>query len=82
MDIEGGELPALCNSESFLFGTAQKLKIACCVYHRVNDAETIEKILKNCGFSITYSSGYILTDFLDESMLPSLRKGVIRAVKN
>lgn len=81
MDIEGGELPALQGCRAFLKTTAQKLKIACCVYHRVNDAEMIEQLLKDCGFSVSYSSGYVLTDFLDESMLPSLRKGVIRAVK-
>lgn len=82
MDIEGGELPALQGCQVFLKTTSKKLKIACCVYHRVNDAEMIERLLKESGFAISYSSGYILTDFLDESMLPSLRKGVIRAVKN
>lgn len=82
MDIEGGELPALQGCQDFLKTTSQKLKIACCVYHRVNDAERIGQLLKESGFAVSYSSGYVLTDFLDESMLPSLRKGVIRAVKN
>lgn len=82
MDIEGGELPALSGCASFLGETNQKLKLACCVYHRVSDAEMMEKLLKDCGFSVSYSSGYILTDFLDDSKLPSLRKGVIRAEKN
>ena len=82
MDIEGGELPSLQGCQAFLKTISQKLKIACCVYHRVNDAEMIEQLMKTCGFSVSYSSGYVLTDFLDESMLPSLRKGVIRAVKN
>lgn len=82
MDIEGGELPALQGCQVFLKTTSKKLKIACCVYHRVNDAEIIEQLLKDGGFTVSYSSGYVLTDFLDESMLPSLRKGVIRAVKN
>ena len=82
MDIEGGELPALQGAERFLKTTDQRLKLAVCVYHRVNDAESIEKLLKDCGFSISFSSGYVLTSFLDDSLLPTLRKGVIRAKKN
>lgn len=82
MDIEGGELTALQSAEHFLKETTKKLKIAACVYHRVNDAEMIESLLKECGFSISYSSGYILTNFMDNTLLPTLRKGVIRAEKN
>ena len=82
MDIEGGELKVLQDAERFLLHTTQKLKIACCVYHRASDAENIEALLRRCGFSVGYSEGYMLTDFLDESMLPSFRKGVIRALKN
>jgi len=82
MDIEGGELPSLLGAERFLKTTKQKLKLAACVYHRVNDAEIIGKLLKECGFSYTFSSGYILTGFLDDSLLPTLRKGVVRAEKN
>ena len=82
MDIEGGELPALQSAEPFLKATDQKLKIACCVYHRVNDAEKIEDLLRANGFAVSFSSGYILTDYLDDSLLPTLRKGVARAVKN
>lgn len=81
MDIEGGELPAIQGCQAFLQKTTQKLKVACCVYHRVNDAAMIEQLMKDCGFSVSYSSGYVLTDFLDESMLPTLRKGIIRAEK-
>jgi hypothetical protein len=82
MDIEGGELPALQGAERFLKTTNQKLKLTACVYHRVNDAEMIEKLLRDCGYSTSFSSGYILTDFLDDSLLPTLRKGVIRAIKS
>lgn len=82
MDIEGGELKVLQDAEQYLSHTTQKLKIACCVYHRTSDAENIEALLRRCGFSVSYSEGYMLTDFLDDTMLPSFRKGVIRAVKN
>jgi len=82
MDIEGGELLAIKDAEQILKTTKQKIKIACCVYHRIDDAENIKLILKRCGFSVSFSSGYILTDFLDESKLLSFRKGVIYATKN
>lgn len=82
MDIEGGELKVLQDAEQYLSRTTQKLKIACCVYHRTSDADNIETLLRRCSFSVSYSEGYMLTDFLDDAMLPSFRKGIIRAVKN
>lgn len=82
MDIEGGELIALQGAERFLSETKQKIKMACCVYHRPSDEKDIAALLERCGFTVSYSTGYVLTDFLDESMLPSFRRGVIRASKN
>lgn len=80
MDIEGAEVDVLSGSKEFL-STRKKVKIACCTYHRVSDAATIGKLLSEIGYSCSLSHGFVLTSFLDRVGIPTLRKGVIRAIK-
>ena len=79
MDIEGAEIDVLKSSLDFLQNTKKRIKLAICCYHRRNDAQEIEKMIKEIGYSYSYSDGYILASFFDSSDIPSLRRGVIRA---
>jgi len=80
MDIEGGELDVLRSSLDYIMGQS-KLKFACCTYHRIFDADDIKRLFDSIGYSCSFSTGYILTSFLDSSGVPTLRRGVIRAKK-
>ncbi len=79
MDIEGYETQVIGASKDFL-ENHPKVKVACCTYHKANDAETLEKIFQSYGYEITFSDGYML--FRPDSLTPPyFRKGVIRAQK-
>lgn len=78
MDIEGAEADVLNSNQSF-FQSENFIKIACCTYHKKQDAETISKILKKWDFSSHFSDGYMLY-FVDKDFIPPyFRKGLIRA---
>lgn len=76
MDIEGNERFVLESSRDFL--KANKVKLACCVYHRQDDADYISKLLTGLGYSVSFSDGYMLPT-LNGIHFPYFRKGVIRA---
>lgn len=76
MDIEGNERGVLASSADFL--RRNKVKLSCCVYHRQDDAEVISAMLKEMGFSLRYSDGYMLPLFND-IVCPYFRRGVVYA---
>ena len=76
MDIEGGERAVLATSADFL--RRHKVKLSCCVYHRQDDAEVISGMLKELGFSLRYSDGYMLPS-LGDIVFPYFRHGVVHA---
>ena len=57
------------------------IKIACCTYHRQDDADTIEKIYNEIGFHYEYSDGYILFSLDPNQKPPYFRHGIIRGWK-
>ena len=73
MDIEGWEQTVIRASRDFL--TSHMVKLSVCTYHRQEDAETISAMLKDMGFSVRFSDGYML--FGNQS--PYFRKGMIYA---
>lgn len=77
MDIEGAEeLVVKGNAEFF---KNNSIKIACCTYHKKEHFEIISKVLKEWGYSISASDGYMLC-FMDSNFTPPyFRKGIIRA---
>lgn len=81
MDIEGCEHLVIKSSVKFLAGI-KNAKIACCTYHRDNDFSEISAMLKDFGFSIEASDGYMIFPFGDELRPPYFRKGVLRAKNN
>jgi hypothetical protein len=79
-DIEGFELKAIVGGERIL--SSRKLKVAITTYHRQNDAEQLEKVLKNKGFTISYSKGFVVCMWDKALTFPYLRKTLIRAVRD
>jgi hypothetical protein len=80
MDVEGAELLVLTGAERLL-RNSKHIKIAACTYHRQDDAEKIEKVLSNMGFSIEFSKGYMIYKYDKFLGAPYLRKGLIRGEK-
>lgn len=77
MDIEGAEERVIKGNAEFFI--SNPIKIACCTYHKNEHFENISKILKEWGYSVSTSDGYMLC-FMDNSFTPPyFRKGVIRA---
>lgn len=76
MDIEGAEISALKGAEKTLKN--KKVKWAVCTYHRKNDANDIENIMKENDIEYEYSSGYLILPYDLQHEYPYFRKGVIR----
>lgn len=78
MDIEGAEICALKGAREMLRSGYIK-KCAVCVYHNVNDAKKIEKLLPN--YTKAYVDGYIMSAIwrLHDLKYPYWVKGVLRA---
>jgi hypothetical protein len=81
MDIEGYEHLVIKSSIKFLAGK-KNAKIACCTYHRHSDFNEISAVLKENGFSVEASDGYMIFPFGGELQPPYFRKGVLRAKSN
>jgi hypothetical protein len=80
IDVDGAEAMVL-NSCYDVFKDPGHLKIALCTYHKNNDEKDFTLLLKNYGFSVTPSKGYMI-HFYDKKMkAPYLRRGLIRAVR-
>ena len=76
MDIEGGERDVLDSSRDFLLNN--KVKLVCCVYHRQGDEQYIVPRLKDMGFSVAVSPGYMLVP-MGGIRYPYFRHGVVYA---
>jgi hypothetical protein len=62
--------------------SAKNLRLSLCTYHRENDARDLDLMLKQHGFSTSYSDGYMFFVYGDEPLKePYLRRGIIRAEK-
>jgi hypothetical protein len=79
-DIEGNEKKLLLGAKRVLSGNNIKLSICC--YHNQEDQEEFSKILRNYGFDIQYSKGYMLLWMQVPCKKPYFRKGIIYGSKN
>ena len=79
MDIEGAEISVLKASKDFL-QNEKNLKLACCTYHRANDAEIMEKFFNELGYSTEFSDGFTLT-LAYKLEYPYFRRGVLCAFR-
>jgi hypothetical protein len=80
IDVDGAEASVLksCNE---VFNTQKPLKVALCTYHKNNDENDFTLLLKNFGFSIATSKGYMIHYYDKKMKAPYLRRGLIRAVR-
>jgi predicted RNA methylase len=82
-DIEGAEAKLLAGAKRLL-SEAVPLKIALCTYHKHNDAEILNRMLKENGFHTEFSRGYVMYYAYDNLFARNplnLRKCLIRATK-
>lgn len=77
IDIEGDEIKVLKGNRDFLTKFSS-IKIACCTYHNNEDANCIQNILNEYGFSTSFSDGYMIFVHDENIKPPYFRRGVIR----
>lgn len=80
IDVEGSEYSVLTGANSVL-GRGGDIRVACCTYHRQNDADLFERFFKNLNYNTEFSEGYMLFHFDETIKPPYFRKGLIRARK-
>lgn len=80
IDVDGAESVVL-NSCNAVFDTGESFKIALCTYHKNNDEKDFTILLKDFGFGITPSKGYMINYYDKKMKAPYLRRGLIRAVR-
>lgn len=76
MDIEGWERLVIESNAAFF--SSAKVKLSCCVYHRQDDAQVIDEMLKSYGYKTRFSPGYMLS-MMNGIHYPYFRHGVIYA---
>ena len=76
MDIEGWERLVIKSNADFF--TSARVKLSCCVYHRQDDADVIDEMLKGYGYKTRFSPGYMLS-MMNGIHYPYFRHGVIYA---
>lgn len=81
IDVDGAEAQLLKGCDEVLCNQ-KSVKIALCTYHKKNDENDFTKLLKDKGFDISYSKGYMIF-YADNITMeaPFLRRGLIRATK-
>ena len=80
VDVDGAESVVL-NSCDKIFKDQNPFKIALCTYHKNNDEKDFTLLLKDYGFHITPSKGYMINYYDKKMKAPYLRRGLIRAVR-
>src|SRR5690606_22465455 len=82
-DVEGAEAQVLRGASRTLTSQPQ-IKVGICTYHRQEDAGILEPMLKQSGFSTSFSDGYMLYYYGRTNVVrePYLRKAVLRAVRD
>ena len=80
IDVDGAESVVL-NSCTELFKSGKRLKMALCTYHKNNDEIEFTALLKELGFTVTPSDGYMINYYDKKMKAPYLRRGLVRAVR-
>lgn len=78
IDVDGNELNVL-NGAKEILETGMPLKTALCTYHKNDDEKDFTLLLKESGFTVTPSRGYMIHYYDKKMKAPYLRKGLIRA---
>lgn len=80
IDVDGAESVVLSSCEK-VFNSHGKFKIALCTYHKHDDEKDFTRLLKDYGFTVTPSKGYMINYYDKKLKSPYLRRGLIRAVR-
>jgi hypothetical protein len=80
MDVEGSESLVLNGAKNML-NRNNDIRVACCTYHRHEDANLFVDFFKSINYQIEFSDGYMLLYFDDTIKPPYFRRGLIRAKK-
>lgn len=80
IDVDGAESVVLESCRAIFSGPGP-LKVALCTYHKNNDEKDFNTILKDYGFIVTPSKGYMINYYDKKMKAPYLRRGLIRGVK-
>jgi hypothetical protein len=81
IDVDGAESVVLESCRK-IFTEDGLYKIALCTYHKNNDENEFTQLLKNYGFNVTPSKGYMIHYYDKKMKAPYLRRGLIRAIKS
>lgn len=80
IDVDGNEQKVLNGCRSLLEG-GRPLKIALCTYHGHNDERDFSKMLRDHGFNVWASKGYMINYYDKKIKAPWFRRGLIRAIR-
>jgi hypothetical protein len=80
IDVDGAEKEVMGSCMEIL-KSPRPLKIAFCTYHSAADEEVYTALLRDCGFRVSPSRGYMIPFYDKKIKAPWLRRGLIRAVK-
>jgi len=80
IDVDGAEDIVLSSCES-VFKTSKSFKVALCTYHKQEDEKVFTRMLKDYGFAVTPSKGFMINYYDKKLKAPYLRRGLIRAVR-
>lgn len=81
IDVEGFEKKVLLGASKVLKSDID-VRVACCTYHRQNDAKELSALLKDMGYEIEFSDGYMLFFYDKNISSPYFRKGLLRAFRS
>jgi hypothetical protein len=80
IDVDGAE-DIVLESCKGIFASGLPFKIALCTYHKNNDEEKFTSLLREKGFNVTPSRGYMIHYYDKKMKEPYLRRGLVRAVR-
>jgi predicted RNA methylase len=80
IDVDGAEASVL-KSCDVIFRSPDKVKMALCTYHKNNDEKDFTALLKDYGFEVTPSKGYMINYYDKKMKAPYLRRGLIRVTR-
>ena len=80
IDVDGAESVVLGSCDK-VFNSHGSFKIALCTYHKHDDEKDFTRLLKDYGFTVTPSKGYMINYYDKKMKAPYLRRGLIRAVR-
>jgi len=80
IDVDGAE-SVVMESCANVFKGGESFKVALCTYHKNNDEQEFTVMLKNFGFNVKPSAGYMINYYDKKMKAPYLRRGLIRGIR-